>query len=536
MKKILPYLLCLLVLSCDTIFHEEELSIAEITSIDELESAVNGLYAQFYNLFASINGISFVFFDIYKKGDDLASDPSPNYWYYYDYDQDCELNVNDEKYIKGAWNELYEIIITSNNIITQFYPPEEQGQQEKQLLGEAYFLRAYCYFRLARTFGKIPLVKDINIDFTTPLASYGEVYEFIESNLKTAMQLLPRTNNEARNPYYTVHRGIAKTFLAELYLNWAGYPVKDDSKYALAALTAAEIIDSAEYFGYGLEEDFAQAWEEDNRYNPEAIYVLYFSMPDSLSSFPLNIRPDVNGLYWGDNYSSSTFQIEADSSWIHIRFLPTEINFYNTYPNNYRKQITFFTTIYVPGYWVREIPELDSMYVEVEANPCARPAYRKFYYTSSVNILSYEWCLNTPRKDRFHGNTKIYLYRYAQLLLTYAEAMARSGQLNSEAYEAVNQIRRRAYHADIHSASSYDIPAGLSAEAFADSVVQERAWELAGELAGRWFDLVRLEKVEEVLSNRDPLEGGFPVSPVTKEDYFLPIPGEDQLLNPNLAE
>ncbi len=114
--------------------------------------------------------------------------------------------------------------------------------------------------------------------------------------------------------------------------------------------------------------------------------------------------------------------------------------------------------------------------------------------------------------------------------------MAFLGQLNNDAYKAVNQIRRRAYHINIHSASPYDIPAGLSAEAFADSVVQERAWELAGEPEGRWFDLVRLEKVEELGYIRHSREQGFPEGPVTKDDYFLPIPEDDQVLNPNLAE
>ncbi len=539
MKKLIQYLLILALLSCNELFHEEEISVAEITSLAELEKAVNGLNAQFFDLFTGLNGLSFTFFQVYVKGDDLASTTYPDYNHYYNYDQGCELNTNDDKNLDGAWTELYTIIASANNIIGQFYPPGEQGEQEKHLLGEVYFLRAYCYFRLVRSYGKIPLIDDIDINYSTPLASYEEIYDFIERDLKTAMRLLPKNNSEARIPFYTVYRGTAKTYLAEVYLSWAGYPAKDNSKYTLAAQTAREVIDSADYFGFGLEEDFARVWEEEKRYNPEAIFALYFISPNNtadLNSF-FNASPGVNSCYTGlNNRSWGAFQIEADSSEIYMRNLPSEINFYNAYPKNYRRDITFFTTVYVPGYWVRDNPELDSMYVEVEAGPCARTGYRKFYYTSSVNILSYEWCMNTPMEKRFHGNTKIYLYRYANLLLTYAEAMARSGQLTEDAYEAVNQIRRRAYNVDINTASPYDIPAGLSAEAFADSVVQERAWELAGEPEGRWFDLVRLEKVEELPQLRHPQEGGFPEGPVTKEDYFLRIPSEDQLLNPNLEE
>ena len=542
MKKILPYLLCLLVLSCDKLFHEEEISIAEITTLAELEQAVNGVYAQFFGLFTDYNGLYYKFLQAYMRGDDMASLSTPVYNHYYNDENGCESYIFGDGYLDGAWNELYAIIASANNIIGQFYPPLEQGKEKKQLLGEAYFLRAYCYFRLVRTYGRIPLAKDIDIDYSTPLAGYEEIYTFIESDLKTAMQLLPRNNSEARTPFVTAHRGVAKAYLAEVYLNWAGYPAKNNTKYTLAARTAKEVIDSAEYFGFGLEEDFARVWEEGNRYNPETIFALYFITPDSttMTNTYSNFIPGVNTGYSGYNIENTViimYMLEADSSMIMIwGGIPSEINFYNDYPKNYRRDITFFTTLYVPGYIVRDNPELDSGYVEVTAGPCARPGYRKFFYTSSVNILSYEYCMNTPMEERFHGNPKIYLYRYAQVLLTYAEATARSGQLSTEAYEAVNQIRRRAYNVDIHSASPYDISSGLSAEAFADSVVQERAWELAGEPDVRWFDLIRLEKVEEVFSTRHPLEGGFPEEPVTKDDYFFPIPEGEVILNPNLEE
>ena len=538
MKKLLPYLLCLLVLSCDKLFHEEELSIAEITSTDELESAVNGVYAQISNFFTGTKGYGKIFIAINTKAEDLVEHQTfSSYTYYYHGDRNCEsyeMDFNlDAPYL---WQYYYDIIASANNIIVQFDSPDELGNQEKQLLGEAYFLRAYCYFRLTRLFGRIPLVEDIEINYSTPLDSYENVYAFIENDLKTAMRLLPSNNSEARIPYYSVHRGTAKAYLAEVYLSWAGYPAKDNSKYALAAQTAGEIIDSADYFGFGLEEDFADVWKEENRYNPETIFAFYFSKPDSTTYRIDGISQEINTFYLGYNQETSgNFQIEADSSRISIDFYPVEINFYNSYPESYRKDITFFTTIYVTGMATTD-PSLDTGYVKVEARACCRPGYRKFYYTSSVNILSPEFCRNTPVEKRFYGNTKIYLYRYAQLLLTYAEAMARSGQLTADAYEAVNQIRRRAYHTDIHTPSLHDIPAGLSAEAFADSVVQERAWELAGEPEGRWFDLVRLERVEELEHSRHPMEGGFPVDPVTKEDYFLQIPNADQLLNPNLAE
>jgi hypothetical protein len=114
--------------------------------------------------------------------------------------------------------------------------------------------------------------------------------------------------------------------------------------------------------------------------------------------------------------------------------------------------------------------------------------------------------------------------------------MARSGQLNTKAYDCVNRIRRRAHHLDLEVPSAFDLPSGLSANAFADSVVWERAWELCAEPEGRWFDLIRLEMVEDLPKLRNLSEGGPPGLVFDKSVYFFPIPESDKVLNPNLRK
>jgi len=121
----------------------------------------------------------------------------------------------------------------------------------------------------------------------------------------------------------------------------------------------------------------------------------------------------------------------------------------------------------------------------------------------------------------------LYIFRYAQILLTYAEAKARSGQPDDKAYEAVNRVRRRAHKVDIYSPSVYDITPGLTPELFADSVVWERAWELCAEPEGRWFDLVRLEMVEDLTSLRNPDEMLDYPEMIDKNYYFSAIPESD---------
>ena len=115
------------------------------------------------------------------------------------------------------------------------------------------------------------------------------------------------------------------------------------------------------------------------------------------------------------------------------------------------------------------------------------------------------------------------MMRYAHVLTIYAEAKARSGGPDELAYTCLNDIRVRA---------GLTALSGLTAADFAAAVVQERAWEFAGERT-RWFDLVRLEMVEEANANRDPAENIIPDA-ITKADYTFPLPISDVLVNPNL--
>ena len=129
----------------------------------------------------------------------------------------------------------------------------------------------------------------------------------------------------------------------------------------------------------------------------------------------------------------------------------------------------------------------------------------------------------------------IYMLRYAQTLLTYAEAKARSGQIDASAYEAINQVRRRANAVPLFTPSLFDLPKGITIAQFTDSVVAERKWELCGEPEHRIFDLLRLELYDQLQDLRSgnkqtPLKA-YMIDPAT---HFFPIPLSDKKLNPNL--
>ena len=92
--------------------------------------------------------------------------------------------------------------------------------------------------------------------------------------------------------------------------------------------------------------------------------------------------------------------------------------------------------------------------------------------------------------------------RYADVLLMKAEAINESlKEPNSEAYDAVNQVRRRAYGFDVYTPNPVcDLPENLSREDFRQAVRDERFRELCFEGQRKW-DLIRFNLMDEKISS-----------------------------------
>jgi hypothetical protein len=97
------------------------------------------------------------------------------------------------------------------------------------------------------------------------------------------------------------------------------------------------------------------------------------------------------------------------------------------------------------------------------------------------------------------------------------------------AVSILNDIRHRAGLGDLPAAASASKDAALNA------YLKERRLELAFE-GQRWFDLVRLDKVEEVLNNLHDAGRPALVYPYNEYSYKLPVPQSVLDQNPNLVQ
>jgi len=542
-RNLILILFILIFIACQKIMHDEDAKLAHINSVQEMNIALDGLYSRFtlfMNDWSNTNSddCNAYYPDLKKQngGDGLARG----------------INNHD------SWNLAYKIVIHANNIICQFENKNSFNKELKVGLGEAYLIRAYTYFSLVRNYGEVPLVIDININYTLPKSTIKDIYSLIEKDLFKASALLPINKSNSRISNETPCRGTAKAMLAEVYLTMGGYPLNDGSKYLEAAQIAREVIDSAAYFGFSLMPDYANLWNGYHNVNDETMFGLYFTQKN------INFIANTDGSY---NYNTNSELNNVSPSIVIGDFYNNDVpfnlmpgwKFFNHFPSSYRKSKTFQTFIPELTYTkfsfknktdtekfsFKEINKMDSIHFNSQQNIF----YKKFGYFFNVEDTAVKMIIpshfvgdsingyhlvedsnlgNLENYRHFTLEQPIYIYRYAHTLLTYAEAKARSGQPDASAYEAVNMVRRRANKVNINSPSKFDLTHGLSVKQFSDSVVWERAWEFCAEPEGRWYDLVRTESVEQL----PILWGGGPA--MTKSNYFAKIPESEIVLDPNL--
>ncbi|TDB62696.1 RagB/SusD family nutrient uptake outer membrane protein [Arundinibacter roseus] len=397
----------------------------------------------------------------------------------FDYGKGENAEIN---WLADGWNNYWRIIYFANTLIHGLKTSPVSESVKNIADAEARFLRAMSYFNLVRTHGNVPIILDGNQPTgeevrATVLANYLQ----IESDLLIAEAALPSpgaTSNVGR-----ASSAAAKTLLADLYLTWGGWPLKDNSKYALAAAKAKEVIDR----GYHKLLPIDQLWLLSNQNSLESIFAVQFSKTENMTSF----YPTAFSFHEARGFSD----------------IFPELQFFRSFPEGPRKQATFATQIPQRGVAAGVIVSLNPAFKPWQQSQRAHPMYKKFTISEDLTVATQTF-----------GFRAVELYRYAEVLLIYAEAQARIGETASS-IEALNQVKRRAAGLPYLTPN----PDVDRTTATPNEIVDERGWELAGECK-RWFDLVRTERVEEIAALRDPAENVKPVRSPTKEQYIAPIP------------
>lgn len=477
--KLIKYIFILTVFislwGCNDLIEEPKSILSQesfFTSESDLNASVIACYSP---LMGNWNGLMIRTWALHMGADDMTSARGFNKERLLEFDEFRISSNNSDNQL--TWQTLYEVIAATNLVIANYEKVPMDVEKRDELVAQSYFLRAYCYFSAVRYWGDIPLI-------TSPVEDGGlnivrspkeEVYEVILSDLDFAEQNLPI---EWPGEPGAATLGAAKTLLADVYLTMAGWPLKQTDKYALAAQKAKDVL---ELDIYGLMPDFKDNFNIATKNNQEHIWNFQaVSAASYWSKFGISFKPlDEGG--WHDYLA--------------------EVKFFENFPDNRRKDMTYYTE-FKRGrlHWSESIVGL--------------PCFQKY------------WDEDHSDKDQINGDHLYPVYRYAEILLIYAEAQNKvNGGPDQSCYDAVNAIRKRA-----NNGVADDAPIGLNEADFDKLVFDEKGWEFTAEQK-RWHDLVRKELVEKY--NED---NPFFSKVLTKDNYIFPIPATEREINPKLTQ
>lgn len=399
------------------------------------------------------------------------------------------INNSDNGYGQSYWTTYYRGIANANLAIAKIPEIEMDQAAKNRLLGEARFLRAYYYYHLVRIFGSIPLIVE-PIDLTSPdmyaaPSSVDAIYTQIVEDLTTAETSgLPFREGTGR-----VSMGVVKSMLSSVYLTMAGYPLQKGSEYfQMAANKAKEVIDSGQF---SLFPEYNDLNTVELKNQGEHIFMIQFAAFIMPSTWQVSIIPYNRGI---SAYNDETGGIFANSDFI-ATFDPADKRI---------REKQFFYTEYTLSANRSQTLQLGDYYI-----------WKHFDEAAQLSTTSSG--MNWP------------VYRYAEVLLTYAEALNEASGPSQAVYDAVNQIRRRAELPDLE---------GLSQDQLRTAILKERWHELCYENK-TWFDMVRLRKALNLTTGtfEDYVGHQFSYGPtVTARELLFPIPTAEVRNNTNLSQ
>jgi len=211
-------------------------------------SVLTNLYANLSSANISANGsISSLFLYSGLAADELklfALDNSQYNTFYYN-----TLNENSET---GFWSSSYSTIYSANMAIDGLTTSTKiTSGVKQQLLGEAKFIRAFCYFYLVNLFGDVPLVTDTDPlkNATLSRSSIELVYSQIYNDLEDAKKLLSEDFRGANVLVGTSERvrptkWAASALLARAYLYRGNYELSEKEANEVLQMSSLFSIDS----------------------------------------------------------------------------------------------------------------------------------------------------------------------------------------------------------------------------------------------------------------------------------------------------
>ncbi len=397
----------------------------------------------------------------------------------------------DNGWASSFWSHFYRGIGRCNYILSKAEPLAAVVPQAKytQYIAEVRFLRAFYYSLLNEGFGGVPLV-------TTPLTlaeaqlprnTKTEVTDFILSEL-TAVQndLLAETNatNKGR-----ANKGAALALKSRVALY--------NQRWDVAASAADELIKMGNYSLHG---SYPELFKYAGQNSREIIFAVQYQKGFAVHAYPrffgsrmslghsnkIPVQPLIDAYECTDGLTidkSPLFNVNKP-----FENRDPRLGYTIVLPQTRFEKYIFET--HPDSLMTWDMSVTPARRVQNEEATHAYATFSGYLWRKYTDDLDYP--------DINNSDLNIIMFRYAEVLLNYAEAKIEAGQIDQSVYDAINAVRGR---------GTVNMPAiapGKSQAELRSAVRKERKYEFAGE-GLRLFDIRRWGIGEETMNG--PLLG-----------------------------
>lgn len=417
--------------------------------------------------------------------------------------------------IAQLWDAMYGIIENANLALEGIdnSPLLTAGGADQKAMerykGEALTIRAMVYLDLIRFFGDIPMKlesskPDLSNAYLTK-TDRDEIMDTLMLDLKEAITLLPWAGEVSNYTTEHVTKGYAHALLANMALTRAGWAIREKAKdgyvtadysdatyptqrcddatrkklYELALKHLSAIIKDGPH---KLNPSFQNEWYLLNQLKLDQTYrENIFEIPMGMGvtgelGYTVGVRANGQTKKYGHN-SSGKMKLTAPYFW-------------SFQDNDQRRDITCCNL---------QLKETNGVLKEEMLGNTPFAIYVGKWDVRMMSQDLIDLAAITPDGSKWMSGINVVRMRYSQVLLMYAEVMNElvgpTGHCDNDAgltaQDALEMVHTRAFDAE-HKDAARKYVAGVSTDKdkFFNAIVDENAWELAGE-GVRKFDLIR---------------------------------------------
>lgn len=468
MKRIFALFILIQLVSCEKPLQEDVYSSFGpdnfFTKADDAESLLNSVYSVeqrrgFRNYLLMAEVTSDILID--REGG-LRSLAQPL--------EDFTWNASHE-FFSTAWTTHYQTIYRANLVLDKVPAIPMNDARKQQILAEARFLRASAYVILYDLFGPTPLMTSSNnsSDDRPVRATKDEFIQFVTTEFQEVSDILPAVAPQ----YGRATKGAALSQLAKFYLNNKDWQKTADYAKKVIDLGVYRLFDGV---------NRTDLFDVKNEKNTEFIY----------------IRPNIAQPGLGDNYlphaAPPNYKFKAPPKTNYATQLKTLSAFYDTFdPADQRREA-----------YLTEYEDINGKKITLGTDD-----KRSFKFREDLSATGESMGNDFP------------VIRYADILLTRAEALNELSGPNQESIDLINAVREKA-KVTLLKLSDFSGKDALRAH-----LLKERGWEFFSEELRRQ-DLIRHGKFIEYAKGRGKVAFDYQV--------LYPLPQSEIDRNPNLVQ